>query len=152
MDLKFGIYIPNHLGQFNRYSDGLRTGQPGFNSRQGQQIFLFSTAPRPNLGPTQFPSQWILRTLASGVKRQRREADHSPPPNAELKDGGALPPLSPYFFMAWCLIHCAQGQFYLYLKIINIATQYCILASYFVYIIILFSSSLTIRIPRRYNL
>jgi hypothetical protein len=29
-----------------------------------------------------------------GVKRQRCEADHSPSPSAEVKEGGAIPPLS----------------------------------------------------------
>jgi hypothetical protein len=32
--------------------------RPGFNSRQGQEIFLFSTASRPALGPIQPPTQW----------------------------------------------------------------------------------------------
>jgi hypothetical protein len=29
-----------------------------------------------------------------GVKRPGREADHSPPSNAEVKNGGAVPPLT----------------------------------------------------------
>jgi hypothetical protein len=36
----------------NRYSDGLRAGLPEFQSQQGQEIFLFSTAFRPAPGPT----------------------------------------------------------------------------------------------------
>jgi hypothetical protein len=32
--------------------------------------------------------------VSPGVKRQGREADHSPPSNAEVKNGGAIPPLS----------------------------------------------------------
>jgi hypothetical protein len=28
-----------------------------------------------------------------GVKKQGREVDHSPPSNAEVKNGGAIPPL-----------------------------------------------------------
>jgi hypothetical protein len=40
-----------------------------------------------------------------GVKRRRREADHSPPANAEIKNDGAIPPLPQNFFAAWCLIN-----------------------------------------------
>jgi hypothetical protein len=69
------------------YSDGLRSGRPGFDSRQGQQIVLFSTASSPSLGPTQPPIQWV-----PGGKRPVREADHSPQSSAEVKNGGALPP------------------------------------------------------------
>jgi hypothetical protein len=42
----------------------------------------------PALGPTQPPIQWV-----PVVKRQECEADHSPPSSAEVKNGGALPPL-----------------------------------------------------------
>jgi hypothetical protein len=41
------------------FYDGLGAGHPGFDSRQGQVIFLYSTASRPVLGPTQPPVQWI---------------------------------------------------------------------------------------------
>jgi len=45
------------------------------------EIFLFTTAPRPALGPTQPPLQRI-----PGVKRPGREADRSPPSSAEVKN------------------------------------------------------------------
>jgi hypothetical protein len=35
--------------------------------------------------PTQLPVQWVLGALSSGLKRQGREADHSPPTSAEVK-------------------------------------------------------------------
>jgi hypothetical protein len=38
------------------------------------KIFLFSTASRPDLGPTQPPIQWEPRALSRGVKRQGCEA------------------------------------------------------------------------------
>jgi hypothetical protein len=38
------------------------------------------------------------------VKWQGSEVDHSPPSSAEVKNGGAIPPLSPCLFMSWCLI------------------------------------------------
>jgi hypothetical protein len=42
-----------------RYSDGLRAGWQGFDSRQGQKIFLYSTASRLALWPTQPTIQWV---------------------------------------------------------------------------------------------
>jgi hypothetical protein len=39
------------------------------------------------LGPIQPPIQWVL-----GVKRPGREADHSPPSSAEVKNDGAITP------------------------------------------------------------
>jgi hypothetical protein len=56
--------------------------------------FLFSTASRPTLRSTQPPIQWVPGALSTGVKRQRREADHSPPFNGEVKEGGVIAPLS----------------------------------------------------------
>jgi hypothetical protein len=58
----------------------------GLNSREYKDIFLFSTASRPALRSTQPP-------LSPGVKRPGREADHSPPSSAEVKNSGVVPPL-----------------------------------------------------------
>jgi hypothetical protein len=49
-------------------------------------IFLFTTASRTALGPAQPLIQWIPGSLSLGVKRPRREADHSPPPSTEVKE------------------------------------------------------------------
>jgi hypothetical protein len=49
-------------------------------------MFLFTTASRPALGPTQPPIQWVPGALSLGVKRPGREADHSPPSSAEVKE------------------------------------------------------------------
>jgi hypothetical protein len=46
----------------------------------------YTTASRRALGPTQPPIQWVPGTLSLGVKRQGREADHSPPSSAEVKE------------------------------------------------------------------
>jgi hypothetical protein len=75
-------------------SDRLRAGRSGFDSRQGQEIFLFSTASRPPLGPTQPPIKWVPSSISPGLKRVGRETDHSPPSSAPVKNGGAIPPLS----------------------------------------------------------
>jgi hypothetical protein len=49
-------------------------------------IFLFTTAFRTALGPTQPPIQWARGVLSLGVKRPEREADHSHPSSAEVKN------------------------------------------------------------------
>jgi hypothetical protein len=70
--------VPRHLSQ---YSAGLRVGRPGFDSRHAQDIFLSFTGSRPALRPNHTPIQWV-----PGGKRQVPEADHSPPPSAEVKN------------------------------------------------------------------
>jgi hypothetical protein len=60
-------------------------GVLGFDSRRGLGIFLFTTASRMALGPTQPPVQWVPGTLSLGVKQPGREAYHSPPSSAEVK-------------------------------------------------------------------
>jgi hypothetical protein len=57
-----------------------------FASRRGLGIFLFTTASRKALGPTQPPIQWVPGDLFLGVKRPGREADHSPPSSTEVKN------------------------------------------------------------------
>jgi len=39
-------------------------------------LFLFTTASRPALGPTQPPMQWVQGALSLGLKRPGHEADH----------------------------------------------------------------------------
>jgi hypothetical protein len=54
--------------------------------RRGLKIFLFTTASRTDLWPTQPPIQWVPEALSLGAKRPGREADHSPPSSAEAKE------------------------------------------------------------------
>jgi hypothetical protein len=49
-------------------------------------IFLFITASRPALGPTQPLIQWVPGALSQGIKLLGREADHSTPSSAEVKE------------------------------------------------------------------
>jgi hypothetical protein len=49
----------------------------------------------PDLGPTRPLKQRIPENLSPGIKRSRREADHSPKCSVEVKNIGAIPPL-PY--------------------------------------------------------
>jgi hypothetical protein len=58
----------------------------GFESTQRLGILLFTTASRPALGPNQPPIQWVPGAFSPGVKRPGREADHSPPSTAEVKE------------------------------------------------------------------
>jgi hypothetical protein len=53
---------------------------------EGLGIFLFTVASRPTLRPIQPPIQWVPGAISPGVKRQGREADHSPPSSAEVKN------------------------------------------------------------------
>jgi 5-methylcytosine-specific restriction endonuclease McrA len=65
---------------------GWTIGVLGLDSRRGLGIFLFTTSSRTALGPTQPPIQWVPGALSLGVKRPGREADHSPPSSAEVKE------------------------------------------------------------------
>jgi hypothetical protein len=65
-------------------------GQPGFDSRHGQEIFLHSIESRPALGSTQPPTQWVPRALSPGIKRPGCEAGNSLPSTAEVENGGSI--------------------------------------------------------------
>jgi hypothetical protein len=67
----------------------------------------FSLFHRVQTGSETHPICYSMGTgaLSLAVKRQRREADHSPPPSAEVKNGGAILPL-PHSFSwrsAWLI-------------------------------------------------
>jgi hypothetical protein len=55
---------------------------------------------RPALGSTQPPIQRVPRAFPPGVKRQRRDADHSPPASAEVEKMWIYTSAPPYAFMA----------------------------------------------------
>jgi hypothetical protein len=73
MSCTYRIFWSFHSGSHN--SSGARETE-----------FLFATASRPALGPTQPPTQWTPGTLSWKAKRSGREADHSPPSRAEVKN------------------------------------------------------------------
>jgi len=50
------------------------------------EIFLFATASRPVLKPTQPPIQRVSETLSLAINWMGGEADHSPPHSAEFKN------------------------------------------------------------------
>jgi hypothetical protein len=57
-----------------------------FDSRQGLEIFVFATAFRAALGPTQPPIQCEPGVLSLGIKWPGREADHLSLSSAEVKN------------------------------------------------------------------
>jgi hypothetical protein len=54
------------------------------------KIFFSSPVLTQALKSTHPPIQWVSGLFSPGVKRQGREADHSPPSSAEVKKGGAI--------------------------------------------------------------
>jgi hypothetical protein len=77
-----------------RWATGWTVGVLGFDSRRVLGIFLFTTASRTALGPTQPPIQWVSGALSLGVKRPGLESDHSLPSIVEVKDSLSTP--------SWC--------------------------------------------------
>jgi len=65
---------------------GWTVGFLGFDSWQGLGIFLFTTASRMALGPTQYPIQRVPGAFSLGIKRPGREGNHSPPSSADVKN------------------------------------------------------------------
>jgi hypothetical protein len=84
-----------------RWATGWTIGVLGFDSRWGLGIFLFTTASRTALGPTQPPIPGVPGAVSLGVKRPGREADHSPPSSAEVKESVELYIHSPNT-SSWC--------------------------------------------------
>jgi hypothetical protein len=77
-------------------SGWLRAGWPRGRSSSPDRVknFFFSTSSRQVLGSTQPPIQWVPWDLCPGVKLPGREADHSPPASAKVKQMWSVYPLS----------------------------------------------------------
>jgi hypothetical protein len=69
--------------QLSRYNDRSRVGWSGFDPGSGQEIFLYSTATGPALGPTQPRIQWVHSGRCV-------EADYLHSSSAEIKNGGTI--------------------------------------------------------------
>jgi hypothetical protein len=64
--------------QLSQYSNGLRGRRPVLDSRNGQEIFLYSTASRSTLMLTQQPIQRETKAVSTGVRRSGCEVGRSP--------------------------------------------------------------------------
>jgi hypothetical protein len=66
------------------------------------------------MGTTRPRIQWVLKVIPLRVKRPWREADHSPPSNAEVNNGGTTRPLSTrlHDVVLICLISYGYDQLY----------------------------------------
>jgi hypothetical protein len=69
MVFRLSYSYKNEPGWLIRYIDGLRTGRRGFDSRQRQENFLFSTTSGPALGTIQPPIQLAPWALSHEVTR-----------------------------------------------------------------------------------
>jgi hypothetical protein len=76
----------------------LQAERPNFNHRQELRLLHLATASTQTEEPTQPSIQWIPGVLTPGAKRPGLEADHTPPPSAEVKMRGAIPLLPQYVF------------------------------------------------------
>jgi hypothetical protein len=76
----------------------LRAGLPRFDSRRGQELFVFVNASRPALVATHPSIQWVPAANSMGVKWPGREADHSPQSSAKVKNEWSY-----YFHTSICL-------------------------------------------------
>jgi hypothetical protein len=65
----------------SQYSDGLRVGRPGFDSRECK---IFRHSVQTDSGA--HPVSYLMGALSSGLNRQGREADRSPPSSAAVKE------------------------------------------------------------------
>jgi hypothetical protein len=84
----------------------LRVGRPGFDYRQEQQFYSLSH--RVQTGSGAQPAFYPVGTGGGfrGVNQPGREADHSPPSSAEVKNAWSYSSTQPYeyIFVALCLI------------------------------------------------
>jgi hypothetical protein len=79
-------YIRAYSGSRDSSALGYGLNDRVFESRQGLESFLSTTASRPALGPTQSPIQWLSGAVSLGIERPESDAEHSPPSSAEVKE------------------------------------------------------------------
>jgi hypothetical protein len=77
----------------SRYTDGLRAGRWGFDSRQGQDLSILHRVQTGFLGSTQTRIQCVPGAISPQIKRPERDADDSPPSSAGVKNYAAVLPL-----------------------------------------------------------
>jgi hypothetical protein len=72
----------------------LQDGRPWFDAGRGRDINVIHGVSSGS-GSTQPPTQWVPEAVSLKAKRQEREAEHSRPCSAEVKNVGATAPLLP---------------------------------------------------------
>jgi hypothetical protein len=92
-------------GLRSRHSSvGIATGygldDRGFGVRVPVGLRFFSTSSRSAVGSTHPTIKWVPGALSLGIKRRRREADHSPPASAEAKKMCIYISTATYAFMS----------------------------------------------------
>lgn len=81
----FSPYFFLELGRLGWYSDGPRAGRLEFDSLQGKEIFLFSTAFRSALWSKKHVIYWVTGMISYGSKWPECEVHLIPPSNAKVK-------------------------------------------------------------------
>jgi hypothetical protein len=66
----------------------------------GAGFFIVAATSRPTLEPT----QWVLGVLSLRIKRSGRDAYHSPPSGATVKNSWTYTSSPPCAFTGWCII------------------------------------------------
>jgi hypothetical protein len=92
----------------------------GFESGRCWKFFSSPPCPDRFWGPPSLLSNEYQGALSLGVKRPEREAGHSPPSSAEVKNVWSYTSTPQYTFIAWC----------------SVKAQRWLLLTYFVHIII----------------
>jgi hypothetical protein len=87
--------VYNAFGNRETYSSDALAMTTGWTIRArfpaAAKYISISISSRTYLGPNQYPIEWVLRAITSGVKRLGCEAVHSCLYSAEVKNDGAIP-------------------------------------------------------------
>jgi hypothetical protein len=85
----------------------------------------FSLHHRVQNGSGAHPASYPMGTRGSflGVKRPRREADHSPPSSAEVKNAWSYTSTPQYAFMAWCSVKKRYRDNFTFIFTFTVAKQ-----------------------------
>jgi len=67
-------------------------------------MYFLHTESRPALWHTHLPIQWVLGALSQGVKLPGREANHSTPSSADVKNAWSATSRPSYILIGWYLI------------------------------------------------
>jgi hypothetical protein len=82
--ISWTAWEPGECSRYSEHTPGCRTVQ-SFYSCRGSRFFSFPK-PRPALGPIHLPTERVPRAAYPGVKWWKRDANHSPPSSAEIKN------------------------------------------------------------------